>query len=141
MTKRMMVLMALVASGCSEPLAPTDVAGQYALQRVNGVPLPVYYPGPADEPYRLLSARVVLAADGSAETVDRVERVFGALADTVETVREWQYTIDGSHLRLRNPPCEDVCAAVLMTADFTIAGDVLISRGGQTYHRMDLPAP
>ena len=67
-------LAALLAMGCSDGLAPLEVAGTYVLLSINGDPLPAPagYQGPADGSVTVIADTLRLAADGSGSLV-RVE--------------------------------------------------------------------
>ncbi len=136
---RALLLLLLLAPACSDPLAPADVAGRYALERVGDDRLPVPWPGPADGPGMLLGAEIVLQADGSAEVVLRVEESQGT-GPVIEVLHRssWVFELDGSRLTLRPPPCDALdCVAVPGTMELRIFGDVIFADGGLLYRRAD----
>lgn len=140
---RILFLITFVLLGCTQPLAPSDVAGRYAQERVNGQALPIAMLGPADEPLRLLGHQIVLLPDGRAETVIRVEELWGPGAPRIVETREaWVFRIDGARVLLRSPPCASTfCSAVLRTMDLRILGDALLRTDGELFHRTDAIAP
>ena len=86
------VTLTAVLAGCTERLGPSDVAGTYALETVNGMPLPL--PG-INAP---VTGTITLTATGGAE------RRISYTIDEQGTVREFVATgtfqLMGSELRL-----------------------------------------
>lgn len=140
---RALLLHVLLATACADALAPADVAGRYALERVGDDRLPVPWPGPADGPGMLLGAEIVLQTDGSAEVVLRVEESQGA-GPVIEVLHRssWVFELDGSRLTLRPPPCDALdCVAVPSTMQLRIFGDVIFADGGLLYRRVGAAPP
>ncbi|MCC7001846.1 MAG: hypothetical protein IT357_06800 [Gemmatimonadaceae bacterium] len=97
MKRTALILVALFALGCSDPLSPTDVAGRYQLERVQNAPLPFVLPSPADRMQRLLSGHLILSADGSAEEVMHIEQHSGPGA-TIIVVQRTDLVYEGDAL-------------------------------------------
>lgn len=135
---RALLLLVLLAPACADPLAPADVAGRYALERVGDDRLPVPWSGPADGSGLLLGAEIVLQTDGSAQVVLRVEETGGTGAPIVVLHRSsWVFELDGIRLTLRPPPCDALdCVAVPSTMELRILGDVIFANGDLLYRRV-----
>jgi hypothetical protein len=101
-------LAALLATACSdEPLAPSEVAGTYALLSINGnaLPAPAGYEGPADGSVTVLADTLRLAADGSGSLV-RVEQPGPDPSSVVrhESPLHYETTEGGIALTFECPP-------------------------------------
>lgn len=105
------VLLALALSGCEEPNAPADtVAGRYALQSVNGQPLPwrSAEPGAAV----LVADTVTFARDGSWTEVRWTAASPGETPTHAARFGFWE--VEGATLRVQDPLVSSSLAAVVL---------------------------
>ena len=132
-----------VLVGCSDALAPEDVAGVY----LGAASMQFFAPLPADGyEYRTLADSVVLRRDGSgAQTVVRLQRAVGSRdTSTVRARVPFAYRLDRDVVRVAPAPCEGWCSSpVVVSHDFRVTGAALLTEsfGVVVYQRASRATP
>lgn len=115
-TAALAMLLGLAAAGCGQATAPAaPVAATYALQTVDGQPLP-WSPGPPDAG-ALLADTLTLTRDGRWREA-RWAAAPGGVPARVPAFGTW--ALDGATLRLTNPAASSTEA---LTSRYTVADD------------------
>lgn len=129
--RKVMLCVAALALGCSEPFAPRDVAGIYVLVSVDGKAPPMRYEESATISVLVLTDSVILNADGTGRSTRLYQETDSQ--EGTSTMRAsnvgFAYRVDGRTVRSTAQVCPmgELCAAAAKKERWTIVGDRLFA--------------